>query len=246
MKKSFTLIELLVVVAIIAILAALLLPALTKAREKAKAQSCMNQMKTLGQVEIFYSDDNKEFLTGVYWNSGTGGAVGWIVLISPYLSVPTTSNKQLVDPLMKIKALTCPSHINMGVTPRPAGSVYISGYYPSYCYNSTLAVTQNKGNAALNSLVPGCMLSSIKKPSRTAMFLENGGGSNLALVTVDARSAFGPLVRWSHAASMNLSYADGHVGTWKRVSPVLPECWGTGVSNYTAVSPEYKDFWGWK
>lgn len=245
MKRSFTLIELLVVVAIIAILAALLLPSLNKAREKAKAQSCMNQTKTLGQVEIFYSDDNREFLTGVNWNSGVGGAVGWIVLVSPYLNVPTV-NRQFVDPLMKIKALTCPSHVNMGVTPRPAGSVYISGFYPSYCYNSTLAVTQNKGNAGLNSPLPGCMLSSIKKPSGTAMFLENGGGSNLSLVTVDARSAFGPLVRWSHAASMNVTYADGHVAAWKRVSPSLPECWGTGASNYSAVSPEYKIFWGWK
>ena len=59
--RNFTLIELLIVVAIIAILAGMLLPALASVREKARSVQCSSQQKQLAMAHIAYTDDNKSY-----------------------------------------------------------------------------------------------------------------------------------------------------------------------------------------
>jgi len=96
-SNGFTLVELLVVVAIIALLMAVLLPSLNKAREAAKALRCQVNIRQLGQAEFMYESDNLSIAYD-YSNASVTGSFRWYgahtygIKLEPYLGLTTDPN----------------------------------------------------------------------------------------------------------------------------------------------------------
>ena len=87
-SKNFTLIELLVVIAIIAILAAMLLPALSKARAKARATSCLNNMKQIQTAFVMYGHDFNDYIPTRHGSFETSYAHSYVSHLSGYMGGP--------------------------------------------------------------------------------------------------------------------------------------------------------------
>lgn len=111
MRRYFTLIELLIVIAIIAILASLLLPALSQARERAKTTRCAGNLKQIGQALFLYNADYNDYMPPHNGGSGTGYA-RWQDFIIGYAGGPANSpvkaNKYVLNG-KPIGVFACPS-----------------------------------------------------------------------------------------------------------------------------------------
>ena len=86
-KREFTLIELLVVIAIIAILAGILMPALSSARERGRQATCANNLKTFFLAQAMYADNYTFYCPGVWGSNSTHGQA-YMPLVMETLLMP--------------------------------------------------------------------------------------------------------------------------------------------------------------
>src|SRR5207247_9496007 len=130
-RRAFTLIELLVVIAIIAILASLLLPALARAKEQARAIKCLSNEKQIALGYLLYASDNSEYLP-LAAHEGDAAPCQWFFELSPYIAKQTASYTGLVA---KSNVMACPSaKLEKAFPPStPAAQAY-GGYGQNYIY----------------------------------------------------------------------------------------------------------------
>jgi prepilin-type N-terminal cleavage/methylation domain-containing protein len=84
--RAFTLVELLVVIAVIAILAGLLLPAVARAKERARQTACINSVRQQTLAVLMYADENHDILPPTAYLDADGNEVDWPALLDPYLN----------------------------------------------------------------------------------------------------------------------------------------------------------------
>lgn len=202
--RIFTLIELLIVVAIIAILAAMLLPALNKAKQKARAISCMSNQKQLMNTVLFYAEDYKgnSLPWQGYTSLGYEADLTWSMLLYRFYGL------KLNNPVIR-----CPD------TPiRYTDSAANRHRYDTYGIHRgndavTLHFATRKRQSTLDSLKQHGVDDPTIPPSKMTYFFDSGNALQTASYMV---LRFGPTepknagVTLRHSERANTAFFDGH------------------------------------
>ena len=213
-RKAFTLIELLVVIAIIAILAAILFPVFSRARENARRASCASNLKQLGIAFMMYTQDYDERLPGVTigtpGENETGGWVYFTHFDAPGRASVIDVTKGALYPYVKnSQVYVCPSD-SVG---QQEGLSYATGI----CVNG--ATPDSSGG-----LGPGNSLAIFDYPSQTLLLGEHevdGPNSNSSTDDGSGYTYLATYNQWNmsvrHLDTSNVLFMDGHVKAYKPV-----------------------------